>query len=134
MIKNVSLLEDVLGFFILVINPNLTCIFIYFDVKENQITKYELHKGKQTFKKFNEFLSKTIDSEIRCKEGNKRGMKLYVPKNYLNGSIKSQCELLGLELIKYLEYDRDRPELLKIIKLYIKSYNLTKVTLDKLNS
>jgi hypothetical protein len=64
-------------------------------------------------------------------EGNKKGMMLYVPKNYLNKAITSRCETLGLELIKYLEHDKIRPELLKSIKLYFKSYNLTKANPDK---
>jgi hypothetical protein len=67
-------------------------------------------------------VSETIDSEISEME-NKKGMQLYVPKNYLNKSITARCETLGLELIKYLDHDKNRPELLKNIKLYFKSYN-----------
>jgi hypothetical protein len=128
--QNISFSDNkILGFFILIINPNDSCFFIYFNVEANQITKSEFHKGTSFYKDFNAFVSEIIDSEMM--EGNKKGMILYVPKNYLNKAITSRCETLGLELIKYLEHDKIRPELLKSIKLYFKSYNLTKANPDK---
>jgi hypothetical protein len=123
-------IDNTLGIFILIINPNQTCFFIYFNVEANQITKYEFYKGKSFYKYFNAFVSETIDSEMMS-GNNKKGMKLYVPKNYLNNAITSRCETLGIELIKYLEHDNKRPELLKNIKLYFKSYNLAKANYDK---
>jgi hypothetical protein len=129
--KNITFSDNKdLGFFILIINPNNSCFFIYFDIKSNLITKYEFHKGTSFYKDFNAFVSETIDSEISEME-NKKGMQLYVPKNYLNKSITARCETLGLELIKYLDHDKNRPEFLKNIKLYFKSYNLTKANFEK---
>jgi hypothetical protein len=73
-----------------------------------------------------------VDLEISEVE-NLEGMKLYVPKNYVNKSLVSRCKTLGIDLIKYINYDKETPELLRNIKLYFKSYNLSKITDEKLS-
>ena len=124
--------SDTLGYLTLSINPNNSYFFIYFDVKLNKITKYEFHKGTSFFKNFNKFISNLVDLEISEVE-NLEGMKLYVPKNYVNKSLVSRCKTLGIDLIKYINYDKETPELLRNIKLYFKSYNLSKITDEKLS-
>jgi len=123
---------ETLGYLTLSINPNNSYFFIYFDVKLNKVTKYEFHKGTSFFKNFNKFISNLVDLEISEVE-NLEGMKLYVPKNYVNKSLVSRCKTLGIDLIKYINYDKETPELLRNIKLYFKSYNLSKITDEKLS-
>jgi len=121
-------LENTLGFFIIIINPNHTCFFIFFDANVNQITKSEFYKGRSFYKNFNVFVGETIESEMM---NINKGVMLYIPKNYINNSIASRCETLGIELIRYLEHDKNRPELLSNIKLFFKSFNLRKANIEK---
>jgi len=90
-------------------------VFLYLDTKSNQLTAYNVHRGKNFYSKFTHFISKTI-LELELDPNTEKCM--LVPKFYINKSLVSRVKISsGVKLIGYTNKMPNFPNVVSELKL-----------------
>jgi hypothetical protein len=113
-----SVQENPKGVFILYTrkqSSEFLTVFLYLDIKSNQLTAYNVHRGKNFYSKFTHFISKTIlELELDPNTAN----YMLAPKFYLNKSLVSRVKISsGVELIGYTNKMSNFPEVVSKVKM-----------------
>lgn len=119
------------GFFIIIPFKTLdgsktpVSLFIYFDGKK--ICASFKFIGKSDYKSFNKFINRTLsDNSVTSK-------KIWVPKNYISKRTQEIWGYQNIEFILYSNYDKNVPELLRLIRTSIKNLYMSN-PFNKLNN
>jgi hypothetical protein len=120
------------GFFLLIPLNTLgdkTPIWLFICYNGGKIISFYKFVGKAPYKNYNKFINKTLSENSNPAVESK---KIWVPKNFISKKTQEIWSYQNIEFISYSNYEKNIPDLLRIIRSKIKNIHKSNIFNDDL--